>query len=204
MGAYLFNTDVLVEMLRGEEHDFGKSVIPQAAQRFRMVCYPFDGYWEDVGTIEAFYRANMAWREGRGIAEHFRSGSSIITHARQLPPSRIDGTSVSNSIIADGCDIRARRVVNSIIGVRARIGDDCVVEDAIIMGNDSDRGTVPFEIGPGCHIRRAIIDKNAVVGVHSTIGGGQSVADADNELYSVRSGIVVVPRGVALPAGTVV
>jgi len=202
MGIYLFNTDALAEALDNTEEDFGHSVIPQTAARRTMSCFPFDGYWEDVGTIEAFYRANMDWRAAGGIAEMFERGASIITHARQLPPSRIEGTLVDDSLVADGCHIHAERIARSIVGVRSRIGDDTVIEDSILMGNDHDTGPVAFEIGSGCRIRRAIIDKNAVLGDGTVIDAPPDAADVDHELYSIRSGIVVVPRTAVLPPGT--
>jgi len=203
MGIYLFNTEVLLDALDNEEEDFGKSVIPQTAERRVMSCFPFDGYWEDVGTIEAFYQANMDWRAGRGIATTLGRGASIITHARQLPPSRIEGALVDDSLIADGCHIHARRILRSIVGVRARIGDRTIIEDSILMGNDADEEEgQAFEIGSDCTIRRAIIDKNAVVGDGSVIENAGGVAEAENDLYCIRSGIVVVPRGAILPPGT--
>ena len=202
MGIYLFNTDVLAEALDNDEKDFGRSVIPQTAQRRHMSCFPFDGYWEDVGTVQAFYEANMEWRRSGGIAEMFHRGASIITHARQLPPSRIEGTLIDESLIADGCHIHAGRIARSIVGVRGRVGDHTVIEDSILMGNDLDEGPVPFEIGSNCHVRRAIIDKNAILGDGTLIDPPAGCADIDHDQYSIRSGIVVVPRGAVLPPGT--
>ena len=202
MGIYLFDADVLVEALDNNEEDFGRSVIPQTARRRCMSCFPFDGYWADVGTIEAFYEANMDWRAGRGIAAMFQRGASIITHARQLPPSRIEGTLVEDSLIADGCHIHAERISRSIVGVRGRVGDGSVVEDSIIMGNDLNEGPVPFEIGGGCRIRRAIIDKNAVIGDGCVIENADGVEEADHDLYSIRSGIVAIARGAFVRPGT--
>ncbi|MFC1805516.1 sugar phosphate nucleotidyltransferase [Planctomycetota bacterium] len=202
MGIYLFNTDVLAEALDNDFEDFGKQVIPKTAARRVMNCFPFDGYWEDVGTIEAFFEANMEWRQSGGIAEMFERGASIITHSRQLPPSRIEGTLVDASLIADGCHIHADRIARSIIGVRGRIGDNTVIEDSIVMGNDLDEGPVPFEIGSRCHIRRAIIDKNAVIGDGTIIDAPPGIADTDQDFYSIRSGIVVVPRAGVLAPGT--
>ena len=202
MGIYIFNTDVLLDALDNQQEDFGRSVIPQTAQSRFMSCFPFDGYWEDVGTIEAFYQANMDWRQGQGIATMFRRGASILTHSRQLPPSRIEGAFIDDSLVADGCHLHASQIVRSIIGVRARIGDRSVVEDSIVMGNDFDEGPVPFEIGRDCLIRKAILDKDVVVGDGSVIENAAGVAEADHELYSVHSGIVVVPKGAVLPPGT--
>ncbi len=204
MGLYLFDTDVLVEGLDSALEDFGKEVIPWTAEHKHLSCYPFDGYWEDVGTIEAFYRANMDWRAGRGIASAFRDGSAIITHARQLPPTRLGRTEVVDSIVADGGDIRGQRIVKSIIGVRSRIGDGTVIEESIVMGNDGPRDAVPFEIGANCRIRKAIIDKNAVVGQGSTITNPEGVSEAEHDQYAIRSGFVVIPRKVVLPPGTTI
>ena len=109
---------------------------------------------------------------------------------------------VDDSLVADGCHIHAERIARSIIGVRSHIGDATVIEDSIIMGNDLSEGPVPFEIGSGCRIRRAIIDKNAIIGDGTIIAAPAGVADVDRELYSIRSGIVVVPRTAVLPPGT--
>ena len=202
MGLYLFNTDVLADALDNDEEDFGKSVIPQTAQRRHMSCFPFDGSWEDVGTIEAFYKVNMDWRRGSGVAEAFQRGASIITHARQLPPSRIEGTLVEDCLIADGCHIHAQRLTRSIIGVRARIDDETIIEDSILMGNDAEETLGCFEIGRECVIRKAIIDKGASIGDGTVIDVPESTPDADHELYSTRSGIVVIPRVAVVPPGT--
>ncbi|MBL7222496.1 MAG: NTP transferase domain-containing protein [Candidatus Brocadiae bacterium] len=202
MGIYLFDTEVLVEALASEGEDFGRQVIPWTAEHKKLTCFPFDGYWEDVGTIEAFFHANMVWREGRGIAQAFKGGDSIITHARQLAPSRIHATHVCDSIIADGCEIYADSVQRSIIGVRCRIGGGCVIEDTIFMGNDGPARDAPFEIGANCRIRNAIIDKNVCIGEGSVIANEEGVTEADHDHYAIRSGIVVIPRHVTLPPGT--
>jgi len=204
MGIYLFNTRSLEEALDGKETDFGHGIIPHAAKTHHMNCFPFDGYWEDVGTIEAFYRANMDWRAGRGISGMFNEGNAIITHERHLPPSRVDGAEIRESIIADGCHIAARSIRGSIIGLRSRLGLGCTIQDAILMGNDAHYGPEPFEIGANCFIRRAIIDKNVVIGDNSIIDGTEDRidSDGDGDDHVVRSGIVVVPRGTVLPPGT--
>ncbi len=202
MGIYLFDTPVLLEALDNTEEDFGRSVIPHTAERRTMSCFPFDGYWEDVGTIEALYKANMLWRQGEGIATMFRRGASILTHSRLLPPSRIEGTTILDSLVADGCHIHASEITRSIVGVRTRIGDRTVVEDSILMGNDADEGRAPFEIGADCLIRKTILDKDVVVGDGSAIENAAGIAEADHDLYSIHSGIVVIPKGAVLPPGT--
>jgi glucose-1-phosphate adenylyltransferase len=134
----------------------------------------------------------------------FRQGDRIITHARQLPPARIQGTTISDSLIASGSHIHAKSIDRSICGVRTRIGDGTVIEDSILMGNDGREGAVPFEIGSQCRIRRAIIDKNAVIGDNTIIENAEGVVESLGDLYCIREGIVVVPRGAFVPPGTVV
>ena len=202
MGLYLFNAPTLVSALEGGEQDFGKAVIPRLAGELAMSCYPFDGYWEDVGTIEAFYQANMDWRAGVGIAGELGAGGSLITHARQLAPTRITGTRIEESVIADGGHIQAEAISRCIVGVRSRIGAGTVIEDSILMGNDEDHGGLPLAIGRNCRIRRAIIDKNAVIGDGSVIENAEGVTEADNALFSIRSGIIVIPRAAVLPPNT--
>jgi len=133
-----------------------------------------------------------------------RQPSHRGSHARQLPPSRIDGTIVEDSIIADGCYVRAKSIKRSIIGVRARIGPVAAIEDSIIMGNDFTKGTVPFEIGANCRIRRAIIDKNVVLGEGCVLENARGVERADTDLYAIRAGVVVVPKGTVIPPGTTI
>ncbi len=204
MGIYLFDTKILIDTLHDNEEDFGKAIIPKSARQYRMICFPFEGYWEDVGTIEAFYRANMEWRKGEGIANMFEQGGSIITHSRMLPPSRIDNCTIQDSIIADGCHIKGTIIKSSIIGVRSRIDTGTVIEDSIIMGNDVLSSTEYFEIGANCHIRKAIIDKNVVVGEGSKILNERGIKETENKLYTIRSGIVVIPRGTVIPPKTTI
>lgn len=201
MGLYLFETSVLVDALEGEEADFGRGLIPKLAGRIKMSCYPFDGYWKDVGTVQAFYEANMDWRAGGGIADMFQGGASIITHSRQLPPSRIQGTAIEDSLIADGCSIAAKAIARSVIGVRSRIGTGSIIEDSIIMGNDDSAGAAHFEIGANVTIRGAIVDKNVVIGDGAAIENAQAIPEADTSLYTIRSGIVIIPKGTAIPPG---
>ncbi len=204
MGLYLFNTETLVKALDNEDEDFGKSVIPTMAKDFRMSCFPFDGYWEDVGTIKAFYKANMEWRLGEGIAKSFQDEYALITHSRQLPPSRIEGANVRSSLIADGCNIFAKSIENTIVGVRTRIGPDTEIKDSIIMGNDHYDKELPFEIGKQSVIQKAILDKNVKIGEGVRIENKEDIQEYDSELYTIRAGIVVIPRGTNIPDGMVI
>ena len=204
MGIYIFNTDVLVKALDNNDEDFGKSIIPNIAKGFKMSCFPFDGYWEDVGTIKAFFKANMEWRLGEGIAKSFQGEYALITRSRQLPPSRIDSTNIVSSLIADGCSIFAKTIEGSIVGVRTRIGHDTVIKDSIIMGNDFYDDNVTFEIGKGCVINNVILDKNVKIGNGVRIENKNNIQEHESQQYMIRSGIVVIPKGTTIPDGTVI
>ncbi|MBN1981362.1 MAG: hypothetical protein JW795_07525 [Chitinivibrionales bacterium] len=204
MGIYLFNTQVLIDALKCDETDFGKSIIPKSAKQFKMFAYPCDGYWEDVGTIKTFYEANMEWLHGGGIASIFQGGGSIITHSRMLPPSSIENCLIEHSIISDGCTIRAREIRRSIIGVRATIGKGSIIEDSLIMGNQHTQKPNEFSIGSSCVIKRAILDKDVIVGAGSKITNVKGVDEEINDLYVIRSGIVVIAQNTVIPPGTII
>ncbi len=230
MGIYFFNTESLMEALESNETDFGKAVIPHAAKNMKMHSFPFNGYWEDVVTIKRFYDANMEWLEGGGIAELFNGGNSIITHARQLPPAKIHKTIIEHSIVSEGSIIHAEKIKHSLIGVRSRIGRGCIIDDSIIMGNaensgydgpesedlfdddeDSDntrtfllKSSNRFEIGEGCHIKNAILDKDVIIGKGSKIVNIKGVQEEENKLYVIRSGIIVIAQNTVIPPGTII
>ncbi len=234
MGIYLFNTEALQTALEGNEPDFGKGVIPPAAKKMTMSCFPFNGYWEDVGTIKTFYDANMEWLDGGGIAELFQGGQSILTHARQLPPAKIHKTIIENSIVSEGSIIQAESIKHSIIGVRSRIGRGCTIEDSIVMGttginnvhdaaaeelfdeehdDSGDSGDTKtfvlntgnnFEIGEGCYIKNAILDKDVVIGKGSKIVNIKGVREEVHRNYVIRSGIVVIAQNTVIPPGTII
>lgn len=199
MGIYVFNTDILMKALDNDDEDFGKSVIPNLSTVYNMICYPFDGYWEDVGTIKAFYKANMEWRLGQGIAKSFLGEYSLITRSRQLPPSRLESGSFKSSLIADGCHILAKSIEGSIIGVRTKVGVNSAIKNSIIMGNDFYDDKDQFAIGEDCVINNAIIDKNVKIGNRVKIENSKNIEEADHECYTIRSGIVVIPKGTVIP-----
>lgn len=202
MGIYLFNTDCLIDELASPESDFGKSIIPQAAQTRRMSCFPFDGYWKDVGTIEAFYQANMDWRCNHGIAASLHSAMPV--HDRRLPPARLSYTLINDAIIADGCHIRAECIERSIISTRSRIDKGTKIYDSIVLGNALTASLDRFEIGKNCEIHRAILDRNCVIGDGVRMINQRDVTNEQTELYTIRSGIIVIPRGAVIPPGTII
>jgi glucose-1-phosphate adenylyltransferase len=209
MGIYVFNRDVLVKCLENDLVDFGKHVIPHAIQERQVSGYIFDGYWEDIGTIRAFYEANLDLTDLLPQYSFFEASAPIYTHPRFLPGSKINGATLRQAIIADGCIISDAHLERSVIGVRSIIQTGATIRNSIVMGADyyettpssSERGLPPIGIGRNCVIDRAIIDKNARIGdgVVITPEGKEANLDANN--YYIRDGIVVVPKDAVIPAG---
>jgi glucose-1-phosphate adenylyltransferase len=209
MGIYVFNRDVLVDCLNNDLVDFGKHIIPQAIQERQVSGYVFNGYWEDIGTIRAFYEANLDLTDLLPQYSFFEASAPIYTHPRFLPGSKINGATLRQSIIADGCIISDAHIERSVIGVRSIIQTGATIRNSIVMGADYyetdpasvERGVPPIGIGRNCVIDRAIIDKNARIadGVVITPEGKPPDLDAGN--YFIRDGIVVVPKNAVIPPG---
>jgi glucose-1-phosphate adenylyltransferase len=215
MGIYIFNKQLLFDLLRTEMKDatdFGKEILPQNVGKRSIVSYQFDGYWTDIGNIYSFYEANLAITENIPLFNLFDSEKTIYTRARMLPPSKVNGTTLDSSVIADGCIILASRIEGSIIGIRTRIGSGTTISHTYIMGADSyetveeiiqanENGNPLMGIGHNCHISKAIIDKNCRIGNDVRITGGAHLPNSDHPLYTVKDGIVVVKKGSTIPNG---
>ncbi len=209
MGIYVFNREVLVECLKNELADFGKHVIPQSIQDRHVNAYIFKGYWEDIGTIRAFFEANLGLTSIVPAYSFFEPDAPIYSHPRFLPGSKINGATLRQAIISDGCIISDAHIERSVIGIRSIIQSGATIRNSIVMGADHfenddgsiPRGPVPIGIGRNCVIDRAIIDKNARIadGVVITPEGKSPNLDAAN--YFIRDGIVVVPKNAVIPAG---
>jgi glucose-1-phosphate adenylyltransferase len=208
MGIYVFNRDVLVECLDNDLVDFGKHVIPQSIKDRNVSAFIFKGYWEDVGSIRAFYEANLDLTDLVPEYSFFDTSAPIYTHPRFLPGSKVNGATLRQAIISDGCVISDAHLERSVIGVRSIIQSGATIRNSIIMGADyfeQDRdegsGRPSIGIGRNCVIDRAIIDKNARIadGVVITPEGKPTNFDGDN--HFIRDGIVVVPKNAVIPAG---
>jgi glucose-1-phosphate adenylyltransferase len=221
MGIYVFKKEVLMNLLREAAHrtDFGKEIIPDAAAKDHNVqAYLFNGYWEDIGTIEAFYHANLGLtQQPLPPFSFYDEKSPIYTRPRYLPPSKILDSQITQSIIGEGCILKNCRIEHSVLGVRSRVDDGCFIEDTMIMGADLyqnhterlgylEKGEVPIGIGQRTKIRRAIIDKNARIGQDVKIINKDNVQEAERENlgFYIRSGIVVVFKNAIIPDGTVI
>ncbi|MBE9075791.1 glucose-1-phosphate adenylyltransferase [Romeria aff. gracilis LEGE 07310] len=217
MGIYLFKKEVLVNLLKQyvDQTDFGKEIIPSCAKDHNIQAYLFDGYWEDIGTIEAFYTSNLALtKQPAPDFSFYKEDAPIYTRSRYLPPSKLQDCQITESIISEGCILKNCRVHHSVVGLRQRITADCVIEDSLLMGADyyepmsessqnRTKGKIPMGIGEGTTIRNAIIDKNARVGRNVQIINKESVEESEREDlgFYIRSGIVVVLKNAVIPDG---
>ena len=212
MGIYVFRAEVLFDILGGPFTDFGGDVIPAAIQSHRVFGFPFHGYWADIGTIRAFYDANLALAQPEPLFAFNDPSGPVFTRARFLPGSRIYDVKLDRVLLADGCVVQGAEIRNSVIGLRSLVGDDVVICDTVVMGADYYEsegpqvapGTPAMGIGHGGRIQGAIIDKNARIGKNVTIEPFPPGVDLDEANWTVRDGIVVIPKDAVLADGTVI
>jgi glucose-1-phosphate adenylyltransferase len=210
MGIYVFNRDVLIKCLAGDQDDFGKHIIPGGLQQYKVMVYIFKGYWEDIGTIRAFFEANLALTDALPPYNFFDRLAPIYTHPRFLPASKINAATVRRAIIADGCIISDAHIDRAIVGVRSIIESGATIRNSVIMGADfyeelaerTDRNVPPIGIGRNSVVDRAIIDKNARIGENVVITPDGKAPNVDSENYYIRDGVVVIPKNAVLPDGT--
>lgn len=210
MGIYLFNAAVLTEMLENSTfEDFGSQIIPAALESRRVFGFDFDGFWEDIGTIRSFYETNLMLTRPDSPFNFYDPVRPIYTHARFLPGSVVDGATLNNVLLAEGSQIRQAVISDSIIGLRSQIARGVILKKTIMMGADYyDRpGTpppenIPLGVGANCHIEGAILDKNTRIGEGVIIRPFPCGTDLDGEIWVVRDGIVVIPKGAILPPKT--
>ncbi len=208
MGIYVFNRDVLVKCLENNLVDFGKHIIPHSIKDRHVSAFIFKGYWEDIGTIRAFYEANLDLTDLVPEYSFFDSEAAIYTHPRFLPGSKINGATLRQAIISDGCVISDAHLERCVVGIRSIIQSGATIRNSIVMGADyfehdrpTDSGQPSIGIGRNCVIDRAIIDKNARIADGAVITPEGKPPNFDAENYFIRDGIVVVPKNATIPAG---
>ena len=214
MGIYIFNRDLLIELMNDPSTiDFGKEIIPQNIDKHKTLSYQFEGYWTDIGNIDSFFEANIGLTDDIPKFDLFDNDKRVYTRARILPTTKISGTTLNNSVIADGCIINAAKIERSVIGIRSRIGDESTVINTYMMGSDyyetlddikSGSVSVLMGIGKRCFIKNAIIDKNCRIGDDVRINGGPHLKDTETDTYVIRDGIVVIKKEVTIPPGFVI
>ncbi len=207
MGIYVFNRNVLIESLENDLVDFGKHIIPMAIKDRHVSAFIFKGYWEDIGTIRAFYEANLDLTDVMPEYSFFEPESPIYTRPRLLPGSKINGATLRQAIVSDGCIISDAHLERCVVGIRSVIQSGATIRSCIVMGADyfelgeTDLSQPPMGIGRNCVIERTIIDKNARIGDGVVITPEGKPADLDAENYFIRDGIVVIPKNAVIPAG---
>jgi glucose-1-phosphate adenylyltransferase len=215
MGIYVFNRDALVDSLKKTDYrDFGKEVFPAVIRSQKVATHLFDGYWEDIGTVKAFFEANLSLTNRDAPFDFNEPDAPIYTRARFLPPTMMEGATVTNSLISDGCRIGKGAVIeNCVVGLRSIIGENVTLRDCVIMGADiyeaSMPGAVPLGIGDGSRIQGAILDKNCRIGRNVRIANEQKIENRGDEAMHgddpciIRDTIPVVVKDGTLPDGYV-
>lgn len=214
MGIYIFNRDLLVELMSNTEtKDFGKEIIPQAIGKQKILSYQYEGYWTDIGNIDSFFEANLGLTDDIPKFNLFDNSSKIYTRARVLPPSKITGaTTIDKSVIAEGSIINAASINHCVVGIRSRIGKGSAISNSYLMGNDFyqnleeistnfSNNVTNIGIGERCFINYTIVDKNCRIGNDVKLNGGAHLDDINTPLYTVKDGIIVVKKGAVLPDG---
>nr|KAJ0218140.1 hypothetical protein LSAT_V11C300128730 [Lactuca sativa] len=221
MGIYVMNRNVMIKLLKEsfpKANNLKNEVIPGAISLgLKVHAYRFDGYWEDMRSIEAYYEANMESTKKKNMKYNsfYDRDFPVYTLPRHLPPSLVTNAAITDSVIGDGCILNRCSIRNTVIGPRTRVGDGAVIEDSVIMGSDiyqsipeqrngggdGKHASIPIGVGEGSFIKRAIIDKNAKIGKNVKIINRDNVLEGNNETdgYIITSGIIVVVRGAVFP-----
>ena len=211
MGIYIFNKKLLVDIMSNPNtKDFGKEIIPQAVGNKKIFSFQYEGYWTDIGNIDSFFEANIGLTDDIPKFNLFDNENKIYTRPRLLPPTKFKKAKIEKSLISEGCILNAKEIVHSVIGIRSRIGDDTIIQNSFIMGNDQYQSIDDMNediknnkqlvgIGERCFINKALVDKNCRIGNDVYINGGSHLEDAIHPLYAVKDGIVVIKNGVVIP-----
>lgn len=207
MGIYVFKRDVLLDVLKGSEKDFGKEIIPKAINKCKVFGHVFTGYWRDIGTIGSFYEASLELTNQNPPFSFLSPEGRIFTRPRFLPPSRIIETELDHVLMSEGCLLTGAKIQHSVVGLRSVVGQGTAVKNSILMGNDyyewpASGAERQIGIGKNCVIENCILDKNAGIGDDVVIENARKLDEKDGENYYIRDGIVIIPKGAVIPSGT--
>ncbi len=216
MGIYIFNASVMEELLSNDLTDFGKHIIPDAIKKRHVNVYPFTRYWEDIGTVKAFYEANINLASLSPSFNFYDETMPVYTHRRHLPATKMNFCTVSTTLAAEGSIITNASIGNSIIGIRTIIETGANLEGVYCMGATyyetpeekmrNEKMRIPnLGIGRGTLIKRAIIDFDARIGDSCRIGIDHLPReDGEYSNYSIEDGIIIIPKNTIIPDGTVI
>ena len=208
MGIYIFKRNTLKNLLLEDpREDFGKHLIPTQLNKDKAAAFVYDGYWEDIGTIESFYNANIALTTSSLGLQIYDEKNPIYTSAHHLPGANIKTTSITNSIICEGSIIEAQEINNSMIGLRSKVNTGTIIKRSVLLGNTTysspiqTRDVLPdvFEIGKNCHIENTIIDEHVKIGNNVKLINKKNLSSYDSEKIFVRDNIIIVTVGTSLP-----
>jgi len=214
MGIYIFDAQSMEEVLSNDRADFGKEVIPEAIGNRNVQAFIYRGYWEDIGTIRSFYEANLDLGSPQPRFNLYDQHNFLYTHRRDLPPTKINSSTLKNSIASEGSILTDAFISRSLIGIRTIIESGATLEEVYVMGADfyetpeqkaanREKGIPNYGIGEGSMIRGAIIDKNARIGRGCRIGVDPVERnDGDYDGYAIREGIIIILKGAVIPDGT--
>lgn len=216
MGIYIFSKNVIKDLFAAnpKSNDFGKEIIPAAINSGLSVAgYKYNGYWEDIGTIQSFFEANLALTDDIPSFNLFDQERHIYTRPRMLAPAKIADTRLSQCLVSDGCIIHADKIHRSLIGIRSRIGTNTAMSHVVMFGSDyyetiedlqikDQQREVPMGVGSNCKIENVILDKNVRIGDNVEIRGGENLTDTDNDSYRIVDGVIVIKKGITIPDGT--
>jgi len=213
MGIYIFNRDLLIELMNNPDTiDFGKEIIPQSIDKHPVLSYQYEGYWTDIGNIDSFFEANLGLTDTFPKFDLYSRARRIYTHARMLPTTKVSGTNLDRTVIAEGCILDAGKIEHSVIGVRSKIDKESTVINTYMMGSDYyqsideilDKKVVSMGIGKRCFIKNAILDKNCCIGNDVRINGGKHLKDTETDTYAIRDGIVIIKKEAVIPNGFII
>ena len=215
MGIYVFNRDIIRRLLDNTLTDFGKHVIPNALPDLRVFSFVFQGYWEDIGTIRAFFEANLDVTNELPRFNFFDMAAPIFSRPRFLPGSKINGAQIDHAVISDGCILNRAVITHSIAGLRCFVGAGTVLNRVILLGSDyyesiesilehEKDGRPRIGIGTNCRIENTIVDKNARIGDNVVISPAGKPEKVDHPNYYIRDGIVIIPKNGVIPHGMVI
>ncbi|MDN3506069.1 MAG: sugar phosphate nucleotidyltransferase, partial [Simkaniaceae bacterium] len=206
MGIYVFKRKALVNLLKMQGDDFGKDLIPAFIEKGKCSSYIYQGYWEDIGTVSSFYKANLILTKGQGLNTYVEE-NQIFSTPQHIPNALINGTRVTDSLIGQGGIIEADEITHSVVGVRALIKKGTVIRDSVILGNRTYHpfmnqeipATQYFSIGENCHIEKAIIDEDSKIGNNVQLINKEGLDTYDGDGIFIRDGIIIVTSGAEIP-----
>ena len=208
MGIYAFRAHILKEVLRGNESDFGKELIPNNILQYNSYGFVFDGYWRDIGTIRSYYETSLDLACPNAQFSFMSQHQRIFTRPRFLPPNRIMNTKIKGALLSEGVQIEGAKIDHSVIGMRSIIRGNVSIKNSILMGSDyyeeDAKNRIPIGIAANCVIKNAIIDKNVRIGPDVKIVNSNRLKHFDGNNYYIREGIVVVPKNATIKANTVI